>query len=96
MGGKWKVTFTTPMGPAEMNFDLTAAGDAITGTCETQFGTSDVTGTASGEEVELTTSVTGPQGPIELTFKGQNKGGEYNGDVQLGAFGGAPFTGAPA
>ena len=96
MDGKWKLSLTTPMGPGEMTFDLSTGGEGITGTCESQFGSTEVAGTGDGEDVELKTTLTIPQGPLELTFKGKHVGAEYNGDVQLGAFGSGTFTGAPA
>ena len=98
MDGTWKISFTTPMGAAEMNFDLTDDGGNLSGSCKSSgpAGAIDTsaTGSYTGNDFELKTTVEAPgAGPIELTFTGSIDGDSCSGNVTLGAFGAAPFTG---
>jgi len=98
MDGIWKISFSTPMGAAEMAFDLTDDGGNLSGSCNSSGPAGEVnteaSGNYSGSDFELKTTIEAPgAGPIELTFGGTIDGDACSGNVQLGAFGAAPFTG---
>ena len=98
MNGTWKLSFSTPMGTAETTFNLTNNDGNLSGSCNSSGPAgeinTDASGSYTGNDFELKTTVEAPgAGPIELTFSGTIDGDSCSGNVQLGAFGSAAFTG---
>ena len=98
MDGIWKISFSTPMGAAEMTFDLTDNDGNLSGSCKSSGPAGEINteaaGNYTGSDFELKTTVEAPgAGPIELIIAGTIDGDACSGNVQLGAFGAAPFTG---
>lgn len=92
--GTWNISFETPNGKRETTMDLKQDGEKLTGTMHSQQGgDSPVTGTAKGDT--LTFSITRDfQGQsFKMEYTGKVEGNKISGNVKLGDFGDAPFTG---
>jgi cytochrome P450 len=94
-GEAWTLTLQTPMGPQTMMARLNVQGATLTGQIQSQMGSQDISGTASGDDLAWTMSVKQPM-PIELSFKAKRSGDTITGEVALGAFGTAQLSGVRA
>jgi hypothetical protein len=94
-GDLWELTLSTPMGPQKMSALIKVDGAALTGKIQSQMGSQDIAGTASGDDLAWKMSVTQPIA-LELDFKVKRNGDTMSGEVVLGAFGKATLTGARA
>jgi hypothetical protein len=90
--GVWKLTMQTPMGPQQLTADLTVDGAALTGKIESQMGTEQISGEASGDTLSWKMAVTKPM-PLTLEFSTKVEGDKMTGNVKLGAFGNAALSG---
>ena len=90
--GSWNITLATPMGPQQMTGTFTTAGDVLTGKVESPMGSEDITGTASGETIKWSMSVTKPM-PLTLDFDATVDGDTMTGTCKLGMFGNAGLAG---
>jgi hypothetical protein len=83
----------TPMGQQKATITLATDGDALTGTMEGQQGTLELKdGAVDGDTVSWKADITNPM-PITLEFSATVDGDSLSGDVKLGSFGNASFTG---
>lgn len=72
VAGKWNVTVVlTGMGEFALVVDLQQAGEAVTGTLTSPFGTVPAKGTFIGTALKLDFTVDSPQGPIPVTMNGE-------------------------
>ena len=91
--GQWETTMNTPMGQQKATITLATDGDALTGTMEGQQGTLELKdGAVDGDTVSWKADITNPM-PITLEFSATVDGDNLSGDVKLGSFGNASFTG---
>ncbi|RZO65304.1 MAG: hypothetical protein EVA70_07600 [Parvularculaceae bacterium] len=91
--GKWNMTMKTPMGEQNGTLDLKTDGGTLTGEMSGATGTAAVeNGTVDGNALAWSAKITSPM-PMTLEFKGTVDGDTLTGEVKLGAFGNAPFTG---
>ena len=81
------------MGQQKATITLATDGDALTGTMEGQQGTLELKdGALDGDTVSWKADITNPM-PITLEFSATVDGDSLSGDVKLGSFGNASFTG---
>jgi len=91
--GQWETTMNTPMGQQKATITLATDGDTLTGTMEGQQGTLELKdGAVDGDTVSWKADITNPM-PITLEFSATVDGDSLSGDVKLGSFGNASFTG---
>jgi hypothetical protein len=91
--GKWDVTLNSPMGAQKSTLTLAESGGALTGKMEVAQGALEIkNGKANGNDLTWTADMTQPM-PITLEFTAKVDGNAISGNVKLGAFGSAPFSG---
>jgi hypothetical protein len=95
--GTWKLTVNTPMGAQESTLTLSTSGATLTGMQSAPNGGSAPIedGEVSGNEVSWNASITKPM-PMTLKFSGTVEGDKISGQVKLGMFGSASFSGTRA
>ncbi len=93
--GTYNIIVQTPMGAQKSKITLKTDGDSLNGTDESAMGTSTLTGTAKGNEVQWEETVKTPMGEIKLSFKGEVEGNKISGQV-TSPFGSVPFEGTRA
>lgn len=94
--GKWTTTMNTPMGAQNGEMELATDGATLTGTLTAAGNAAKITdGQVDGNNLSWKASVTQPM-PITLEFSAVVDGDSISGDVKLGAFGNATFTGERA
>lgn len=90
--GAWKITVNTPMGPQEVNAEITTAGDTFTGKTSGRMGDQTIAGKVDGDTLIWSSQITQPM-PMTLDFNVKVEGDAMKGTVKLGSFGDAPLTG---
>ncbi len=94
--GTWTTTMNTPMGAQNGTMELKTEGGTLTGTLSGPQGSLDIEdGTVDGDSLAFKASVTSPMA-MTLEFSATVDGDSISGDVKLGAFGNATFTGTRA
>lgn len=91
--GTWKVTISSPMGAQEATLTLAVDGSALTGEMAGPQGTIALTdGTADGDALTWKATIEQPM-QMTLEFSAKVDGDNISGDVGLGSFGSASFSG---
>jgi hypothetical protein len=86
----------TPMGAQNGTMTLTTDGNTLSGKLSGPQGEIDLEdGTVDGDNLTWKASITSPMA-MTLEFSATLNGDEMSGDVKLGAFGNATFTGTRA
>ncbi len=94
--GTWTTTMNTPMGAQNGTMELKTEGGTLTGTLSGPQGSLDIEdGTVDGNNLAFKAHVTTPMA-MTLEFSATVDGDSISGDVKLGAFGNATFTGSRA
>jgi hypothetical protein len=94
--GTWNTTMNTPMGAQNGTMTLTTDGNTLSGKLSGPQGEIDLEdGTVDGDNLTWKASITSPMA-MTLEFSATLNGDEMSGDVKLGAFGNATFTGTRA
>ena len=95
--GTWKLVVNTPMGAQESTLVISSSGAQLTGTQSAGSGEGRPIdeGTVDGDDITWKASITKPM-PMTLEFSGTVDGDKLTGQVKLGMFGSAPFTGTRA
>jgi hypothetical protein len=94
--GTWNITTNTPMGAQDATLVLSTNGSSLTGQMVGPQGSVDLTeGAVDGENLTWKAALTQPM-PIELEFSATVDGDNISGDVKLGTFGSATFSGTRA
>lgn len=94
--GTWKTTMNTPMGNQEGTLTLKTDGNRLTGKLAGPQGEIDVAdGQVDGDRLTWKANLTSPM-PMTLEFDATVEGDEISGNVKLGAFGNATFSGTRA
>lgn len=94
--GTWKITIDSPMGSQDATLELQTSGSQLTGTLAGPQGTVEIAdGAVDGDTATWTASLTQPM-PITLETKATVDGDAISGEVKLGSFGNASFTGTRA
>ena len=84
------------MGAQEGVLTLSTEGGGLTGTLSGQQGTIDIAdGAVNGDELSWSASIQQPM-PMKLDFTAKIDGDDISGNVKLGMFGNASFSGTRA
>jgi len=91
--GNWSLIVTTPMGERRATLSVKTDGNALKGSQSADGNSTEIfDGTVNGNEVSWKVSITQPM-DMTLEFTGTINGDEVSGNVILGAFGTASFSG---
>jgi hypothetical protein len=94
--GTWKTTMNTPMGAQQGTLTLSSAGSDLSGKLAGPQGEIDIIdGKVDGSTASWKAKLTSPM-PMTLEFDAQVEGDNIKGNVKLGAFGNASFSGTRA
>ncbi len=94
--GNWNTTMNTPMGAQNGTMTLSTDGGALTGKLVSPQGEIELTdGTVDGDTLTWKADITSPMA-MTLEFTATVDGDSMSGNVKLGAFGDATFTGTRA
>ena len=94
--GVWNTVTNTPMGPQSATVTLATDGNTLTGNMSGPQGTIDIEdGAVDGDSVSWKANITSPMA-MTLEFSATVNGDEISGNVTLGAFGNASFSGTRA
>jgi hypothetical protein len=95
--GTYLCEVKTPMGSMPVKMILTTDGDILGGSCYTQLGDRDITGTLpSPDEIAFSSKVKSPMGEVLLEVKAKISGSDITGQVKAGRFGTHPLKGKKA
>lgn len=91
--GTWKTTMNTPMGKQEGTLTLQTDGNDLSGKLAGPQGEIDIIdGKVDGDKLTWKAKLTSPM-PMTLDFDATVDGDDISGNVKLGAFGNATFSG---
>ena len=94
--GTWNTTMNTPMGAQNGTLTLATDGGTLTGKLSGPQGEIELQdGAVDGDKLSWKANITSPMA-MTLEFSATVAGDEMKGDVKLGAFGNATFTGTRA
>ena len=94
--GTWNTTINTPMGAQNGTLHLQTSGATLTGKMAGAQGEIVLTdGKVDGNNLTWKAAMTSPM-PMTLEFSATVDGDKISGNVKLGAFGNATFTGTRA
>ena len=94
--GTWNTTINTPMGAQQGTLTLSTEGGNLTGVMAGAQGEMEIKdGAVDGDSLSWKADMTSPM-PMTLEFSATVSGDEISGNVKLGAFGDATFTGTRA
>lgn len=94
--GTWNTTMNTPMGAQNGTLTLAVDGGSLSGKLSGPQGEIEIAdGTVDGDSLAWKASISSPMA-MTLEFSATLNGDEMSGDVKLGAFGNATFTGTRA
>jgi hypothetical protein len=94
--GTWNTTMNTPMGAQNGTMELKTDGASLSGTLTSPQGTIELEdGAVDGDALTWKAAITTPMA-MTLEFSATVDGDSMSGDVKLGAFGNATFTGTRA
>lgn len=94
--GVWNTVTNTPMGAQNATLTLATDGDTLTGNMVSPQGTIDIEdGVVDGDSLSWKANITSPMA-MTLEFSATVNGDEISGNVQLGVFGSATFSGTRA
>jgi len=94
--GTWNTVMNTPMGAQNGTMTLSTDGGSLSGKLSGPQGDIDLAdGTVDGTSLTWKADITSPMA-MTLEFSATVDGDEMSGDVKLGSFGNATFTGSRA
>jgi hypothetical protein len=94
--GSWKITINSPMGSQEATLTLNTDGGSLSGSMAGPQGTQEFEGgSIDGNNLQWVVDMTQPM-PMKLEISATVDGDDISGNVKLGAFGDAAFSGARA
>ncbi|MBX3706068.1 MAG: hypothetical protein KF911_05475 [Pseudomonadales bacterium] len=94
--GTWNTTINTPMGAQNGTLTLATSGSTLSGKMAGAQGEIALTdGTVDGNNLTWKAAMTSPM-PMTLEFSAVVDGDKISGNVKLGAFGNASFSGTRA
>lgn len=94
--GTWNITTQSPMGSQDGTLKLTTDGNVLSGTMSGPQGDIDLTeGTVDGNNLTWKAAITSPMA-ITLECSCTVDGDKISGDIKLGSFGNATFSGSRA
>ena len=97
LDGTYNIELQSPMGKRNGKLTLKTDGTSLSGTYAGERGEQSFdNGTVEGNECAWAINMSGPMGQIQLNFTGVVNGDAISGNVQLGSFGSATFSGIRA
>ncbi len=93
IAGTWSLSFAFPDRAVPATLTLQQQGASITGTAQSEFGTSDLNGSVGAEGFRLTTRAVVNGQTVELVLSGTVTGNEMRGTLTSAQIGAASFTG---
>jgi hypothetical protein len=94
--GTWNTVMNTPMGAQDGTLELATDGNSLTGKLSGPQGDIELSdGSADGNSLTWKADITAPMA-MTLEFSATVDGDAISGDVKLGTFGNATFTGTRA
>lgn len=94
VNGNWNITTKSPMGSQDGTLELSAEGSSLTGTMSGPQGALEILeGSVNGNDLAWKAQVTSPMS-LTLEVTAAVDGDSISGDIKLGAFGNATFSGA--
>jgi len=94
--GTWNTTMNTPMGAQNATLTLSTDGGTLTGKMAGPQGEMELQeGSIDGDNLSWKADITSPMA-MTLEFSATVSGDEISGNVKLGAFGNASFSGTRA
>lgn len=94
--GAWNITINSPMGAQQATLTLATDGSSLSGQMAGPQGTQEFSGgTVDGDNLAWAIDMTQPM-PMKLEVTATVAGDEISGNVKLGAFGDAGFSGTRA
>jgi hypothetical protein len=82
--GNWALTFETPMGTLDATATFKTDGDALTGTMESQAGSTPIKGTIKGSTFQFVINVSTQNGDISVQMSGEVDGDNIKGTFDFG------------
>lgn len=94
--GSWNCTINSPMGAQQATMTLSTEGGSLSGKMEGAQGTQEFSGgSVDGNSLAWNVEMTSPM-PMTLEITAEVDGDAISGNVKLGAFGEATFSGTRA
>jgi hypothetical protein len=94
ISGKWIFTVQTDAGGGTPTMVFKQSGEKLTGTYTGQFGTSDLTGTVKGDEIQFSIDIDAGGQKATIVYKGKIQSADkMSGSVELAGFGSGTWVG---
>jgi hypothetical protein len=87
--GRWNAVVELDLGSGEPVFEFTQEGETVTGTYQGTFGSAELKGLVSGDQIEFTFEA---EGVGEATYTGIIRGESMEGTCDYGPIGGGTWT----
>ena len=91
--GNWALTFETPMGTMDGSATFKSDGETLTGTVESQAGSTPIKGSVKGKAINFVLNVTTPQGDLAITMNAEVDGDSLKGTWDFAGQGTGNWTG---
>ena len=82
--GSWALTFDTPMGSLDASATFKTDGDALTGTLDSQAGSTAFKGTVKGNAISFVMNVSTPNGDMSIQMNAEVEGDTLKGTFDFG------------
>lgn len=82
--GNWTLTFDTPMGSMDASATFKSEGEVLSGTMESQAGSTSFKGTIKGNAITWSMNINTPQGDIAIQMNGELEGNALKGTFDFG------------
>ena len=82
--GKWALQFETPMGALDAAATFKTDGDTLTGTMESQAGSTELKGSVKGKTINFVMNVQTPQGDMSIKLDAEVDGDSLKGTFDFG------------
>ena len=82
--GSWTLTFETPMGSLGASATFKSEGETLSGTMDSEAGSTSFKGTVKGSAISWIMNVSTPQGDISIQMDGEVDGDTIKGTFDFG------------
>lgn len=82
--GDWALTFDTPMGSLDASATFKTDGDALTGTMDSQAGSTAFKGTVKGKAISFVMNISTPNGDMSIQMDAEVDGDSLKGTFDFG------------
>jgi len=92
--GKWTFQVETQLGTGAPTFEFKQTGDKLTGTYNGAFGTAQLTGKVTGDDIEFSFDAVIQDQKAKVVYKGKiEAAGKMKGSVEFSGMGSGSWTG---